>query len=276
MGISLDEVRALTFAGDAVDASGSTLGANDGVDIGDVTVNNASGASAVNIQDGGNSLTVDFTRLLDSTDSVALGDGAGLFLDILTEDAVAAGGEEGIMILGVRQDVAGSPVTTDGDYQGLLFDGTGNLRTAAAISSDTADDAADADNPIKVGGKAQDEGSVLTALSTAGDRFDLTGDLHRRLHINEAYNVNWDVTVATVGATESQIATTAMTGRKNVIVQNVSANRDLYVRNVTGVTISNGLCIPAKSSLDFNLGESQTIFAIADGAGADIRISEAG
>jgi hypothetical protein len=33
--------------------------AQPGVDIGDVTINNASGASAVNIQDGGNSLTVD-------------------------------------------------------------------------------------------------------------------------------------------------------------------------------------------------------------------------
>ena len=37
------------------------LGANSGVDIGDVTINNASGASAVNIQDGGNSITVDGT-----------------------------------------------------------------------------------------------------------------------------------------------------------------------------------------------------------------------
>lgn len=35
--------------------------AQPGVDIGDVTVNNAAGASAVNIQDGGNSLTVDGT-----------------------------------------------------------------------------------------------------------------------------------------------------------------------------------------------------------------------
>lgn len=37
------------------------LAANDGVDIGDVTINNASGGSAVNIQDGGNSITVDGT-----------------------------------------------------------------------------------------------------------------------------------------------------------------------------------------------------------------------
>lgn len=35
------------------------LAANSGVDIGDVTINNTSGASAVNIQDGGNSITID-------------------------------------------------------------------------------------------------------------------------------------------------------------------------------------------------------------------------
>lgn len=53
------DIRDLVFATDKVDVSGSTLGANSGVDIGDVTINNATGASAVNIQDGGNSITVD-------------------------------------------------------------------------------------------------------------------------------------------------------------------------------------------------------------------------
>lgn len=51
-------------AGDqiAIDGSGNIgaiLAANSGVDIGDVTINNAAGASAVNIQDGGNSITID-------------------------------------------------------------------------------------------------------------------------------------------------------------------------------------------------------------------------
>jgi hypothetical protein len=50
-----------TVALGAGSASIGILGANSGVDIGDVTINNASGASAVNIQDGGNSLTVDGT-----------------------------------------------------------------------------------------------------------------------------------------------------------------------------------------------------------------------
>jgi hypothetical protein len=39
--------------------------ANSGIDIGDVTINNANGANAVNIQDGGNSITVD--TALDAT-----------------------------------------------------------------------------------------------------------------------------------------------------------------------------------------------------------------
>lgn len=42
-------------------AATSALQTQPGVDIGDVTVNNAAGASAVNVQDGGNSLTVDGT-----------------------------------------------------------------------------------------------------------------------------------------------------------------------------------------------------------------------
>lgn len=57
------DIRDLVFATDKVDASGSALGANSGVDIGDVTINNAAGASAVNIQDGGNSITVDAVNL---------------------------------------------------------------------------------------------------------------------------------------------------------------------------------------------------------------------
>jgi hypothetical protein len=47
-----------------------TLGANSGVDVGDVTINNAAGASAVNIQDGGNSITVDGTVAVSGTVTV--------------------------------------------------------------------------------------------------------------------------------------------------------------------------------------------------------------
>lgn len=56
-------------------AATSALQTQPGVDIGDVTVNNAAGASAVNIQDGGNSITVDGTVAVSGT--VAVTDNAG-------------------------------------------------------------------------------------------------------------------------------------------------------------------------------------------------------
>ena len=67
------DIRDLVFATDKVDASGTTLGANSGVDVGDVTVNNAAGASAVNIQDGGNSITIDGTVSVSGTVSTTVG-----------------------------------------------------------------------------------------------------------------------------------------------------------------------------------------------------------
>lgn len=48
-------------------AATAALQTQPGVDIGDVTVNNAAGASAVNIQDGGNSITVDGTVGISGT-----------------------------------------------------------------------------------------------------------------------------------------------------------------------------------------------------------------
>lgn len=64
-----------TFAVQAAQSGTWTLGANSGTDIGDVTINNAAGASAVNIQDGGNSLTVDGTVAISGT--VAVTDNSG-------------------------------------------------------------------------------------------------------------------------------------------------------------------------------------------------------
>lgn len=113
---------------DALPAGTNAIGklsSNDGVDIGDVTINNASGGSAVNIQDGGNSITVDsgaaslaisvntsanavnnpiFTKLTDGTNALGTssnplvvsneGAGAGTLVDsgLLTSSALAAGG----------------------------------------------------------------------------------------------------------------------------------------------------------------------------------------
>ncbi len=70
-------------------AATSALQTQPGVDIGDVTVNNAAGAAAVNIQDGGNSITVDGTVTANAgTGTFTVGDGAGALNTIIDSGTV--------------------------------------------------------------------------------------------------------------------------------------------------------------------------------------------
>lgn len=63
----------VTLSTRASEATLSTINGKfvDGNDIGDVTVNNGAGAAAVNIQDGGNSITVDSSELTSIANSVS-------------------------------------------------------------------------------------------------------------------------------------------------------------------------------------------------------------
>jgi fibronectin-binding autotransporter adhesin len=102
-----------TVALGAGSASIGTLGANNGVDVGDVTINNASGASAVNIQDGGNSLTVDGTVAATQSGNwtARVADGAG---NALTSKA--PGSERALSVAIV--DGSGAQVTSFGGSGG--------------------------------------------------------------------------------------------------------------------------------------------------------------
>ena len=66
--LKVAQIQALPAGTNAI----GKLAANDGVDVGDVTINNASGGSAVNIQDGGNSITVDYATTGSGTATGAL------------------------------------------------------------------------------------------------------------------------------------------------------------------------------------------------------------
>lgn len=79
------DIRDLVFATDKVDVSDSVvaLDAATLAALESITVQNAAGASAVNIQDGGNSITVDATDLdirdvTHVSDSIKIGDGTDL------------------------------------------------------------------------------------------------------------------------------------------------------------------------------------------------------
>ncbi len=134
------------------------LAANSGVDVGDVTINNASGASAVNIQDGGNAITVDnggtfatqatlqagtaaFGKL-SANSGVDIGDvdvtsvvpGTGANSLGKAEDAAHSTGDAGVMGLAVRKATPADLSDTDGDYEPLQID-NGRLWVSATIDA---------------------------------------------------------------------------------------------------------------------------------------------
>jgi hypothetical protein len=147
----------VTVGTHAVTQSGTwTLGANSGVDIGDVTINNASGASAVNIQDGGNSITVDGTVSISGTVTVdtelpaaaALADNTanptapavgafGLVWDGATWDRMPGTAADGVTVnLAANNDVTvtGSVTANAGtnlNTSALALESGGNLAAAA-------------------------------------------------------------------------------------------------------------------------------------------------
>jgi hypothetical protein len=120
-------------------AATSALQTQPGVDIGDVTVNNAAGGSAVNIQDGGNSITVDGTVALSGTSAVNIAQHNGV-----------------------------TPLMGDG------VTGTGSPRVTIAAP---AHDAADTGGPVKVGHKAINHGAAPTPVAN-NDRTDWYANRH--------------------------------------------------------------------------------------------------
>jgi hypothetical protein len=126
----------------SVDASGSTLAANSGVDIGDVTINNAAGAAAVNIQDGGNSITVDGAVTTSGTVTEA-NSAAILTSSQLLDDTVATLGTttyteattKANIIGAVRRDADTTLVDTTNEVAPLQVNAGGQLKTAVISSA---------------------------------------------------------------------------------------------------------------------------------------------
>lgn len=123
-----------------------------------VTVDNAAGASAVNIQDGGNSITVDATTL-------PLPTGAATEAKQDTQETTLNAIQTSVEIMD--------------DWDNAASDG-------ASISGDVAHDSADAGEPAKVGFKAFDIEPDTAGLNeptpvAANDRSNLFGSLNGRL-----------------------------------------------------------------------------------------------
>lgn len=104
-------------------------------------LDNAVSGAAIVVADGGGSVTVDgsvsVSGVVPGVSATSLGK---------AEDAVAADGDTGVMMLAVRKDVAATTVGLDGDYHPLEVDANGRLHViepsaaAAAASLAVIDD----------------------------------------------------------------------------------------------------------------------------------------
>lgn len=191
------------------------------------------------------------------------------------EDAASADGHSGLSILAVRQDTPSATTSADGDYSDIKTDSLGRLWSHSLVFSDVADDAVSSENPIPVGGVAKTTVSALTALSATGDKSELLMDLYRRVFVNDSYNVAWKVTKVTVANTATQVAATALVGRRMVNIINKSGKK-VWIKNANTVaTDETSVEIDNNASAEFLLGEALPIYAIVASGTADIAVMEA-
>jgi hypothetical protein len=111
-------------------AATAALQTQPGVDIGDVTVNNASGASAVNIQDGGNSITVDGTVAISGSVAVT-----GPLTDAQLRAAPVPISGTVTANIGTTNGLALDATLTGGTQKAIARGGAKGATTAADVTS---------------------------------------------------------------------------------------------------------------------------------------------
>lgn len=203
----------------------------------------------------------------DRVGSFIIGAGGTNVLEIYVEDAASAGGEKGLVMLGVRQDAAGSPVSADGDFHPFLFNNDGELKVAADLTSSVEDDDVNSGNPVLIGSVAY--AATLSALSATGDRGNLASDVYRRIHVNDSANIAASSAVTSIADTATLVAT-ALAGRKKMTIQNLSSS-DIYLGG-SGVTTSNGLLLKKGDSYTEAIGAGCALYGIVASGTANVRV----
>jgi len=164
-----------------------------GIDIGDVTINNAAGAAAVNIQDGGNAITVD--------GSVTLGANTGVDIGKLT----------------ANQSVNNAQINGVTPLMGAGNTGTGSQRVT--IATDQAAVASKAAINTYVDGSIVTIGAKTDAKSTATDTTAVTAmQVLKQISYMEQNPASRAVTNAGTFATQATLAaeTTKVIGTVNI------------------------------------------------------------
>lgn len=109
-------------------------------------------------------------------------------------------------------------------------------------------------------------------LVFATDKVDVSGSV---IETVEGGYASWSVVAASVDDTAggTQLAAAPLSGRLRVEIQNLGT-QDIYIKEATGVTTSNGLKVPKGSSYEQALDDGAEIWAITPSGTADLRIAQ--
>lgn len=156
----------------------------------------------------------------------------------------------------------------------LTFDAT-RVKVLADINTSVlvADDATDTENPLKVGSRAVD--GLLSAVSATGDKANVISDMYRRVYVNDAPNVGFKTSAASVTTTAAQLVSSPLLGRKRIMIQNLG-NKAIFIGFDGTVSTANGLRVSAGAFLEMPFGEDLSIFAISESGTQDVRVVEIG
>lgn len=206
-----------------------------GTDIGDVTINNASGASAVNIQDGGNTITVDGT---------------------VTVGSITAGNNN----IG---DVDVASIAAGDNNIGNVDIVSGTITTVTTLTGGgIAHDAADSGNPVKVGAQARTTNP--TAVADADRSNLITDDLGKLVVVGSIRDLKANqITTITSSTSETTVVTAVASTFMDVygcIVVNSSATAaNVSFKDSTAGTTRFNIYVPAGETRGFMLNESAAI-----------------
>jgi hypothetical protein len=247
-------------------AATSALQTQPGVDIGDVTVNNAAGAGAVNIQDGGNSITVDgaVTANIGTTGDLAL----NATLTGGTTKAIVRGGAKGAT---TAADVTSTSQSVD--RQALDV----QIRTSAGAAVDTFGSSTEYDD-----GDLRGTATGVLAMGDDGTNIQsLNVDTSGRLNINTQFGKPTTASLSSVSinaAANGNNTLIAAVGGQTIRVFKMfmvaAANVDVILRDGAATDLTGVMSLSKYGSVTLDL-DGEPWFITAAGNAFVINLSAA-
>lgn len=168
----------------------------------------------------------------------------------------------------------------------LAVNADGSINVNAEIDvvngADKAEDSAHASGDIGSHVLAVRQDILAASTSADGDyaSFKVNADgalwvqLAEQIDTSPSTYNSWLVSQNTVGTTSELVVASDLTNRRKILIQNVTGNRVVFLGHSNAVTAANGIRLSAGSAIELDLAAGVSIYAIANGPNADLRIAE--